>query len=150
MRAARTPGNLLAQIGAPTPLRIRTCMFEAELVSVAMDEVSPGCAAGSHSLNAVYPPGQALAVLTSIPWVGDRTRKPAGTCLQVGIRNRPRNHNEGNVPAIRRRRPYRAGFQIAIRVPSPSLKPQSCSEVFHIYVMPCRRGKRILGLGSPV
>ena len=51
------------------------------------------------------PTWEALAVLTSIPWVEDRTRKPAGTCLQVGIKNSP-----------------------AIRVPSPSPKPQSCSE----------------------
>jgi hypothetical protein len=52
-------------------------------------------------------------------------RKPAGICWQVSIADMPS-----------------CGDQARDHNPVPTL--------FHIYVMPCCRGKRILGLGLPL
>jgi hypothetical protein len=45
---------------------------------------------------------------------------------------------------------YRAGFQIAIRMPTPTLHRNRVPRLFHNYVMRCSRGKRILELDLPI
>jgi hypothetical protein len=102
-------------------------MLEAELTSIAIDEIPR---AVSHRKpftdRGLTTWLRALAGLTSVPWLEHRMRKPVGTCLQVGIKT-----------------PQSAG-----RV--QALNHNQVPRLFHIYVVPCRRGKRILGVGLPV
>jgi hypothetical protein len=66
-------------------------MLEAELVSVAIDEISRVVSRRKPFTERGLPTWlRALAELTSVPWVEHRMRKPVGTCLQVGI-SRTRN-----------------------------------------------------------
>ncbi len=66
-------------------------MLEAELVSVAIDEISKVVTHRKPFTEHGLPTWlRALAVLTSVPWVEHRMRKPVGTCLRVGI-SRTRN-----------------------------------------------------------
>jgi hypothetical protein len=66
-------------------------MLEAELVSVAIDEISRVVSRRKPFTERGLPTWlRALAELTSVHWVEHRMRKPVGTCLQVGI-SRTRN-----------------------------------------------------------
>jgi hypothetical protein len=66
-------------------------MLEAELVSVAIDEILRVVSHRKPLTERGLPTWlRALAELTSVPWVAHRMRKPVGTCLQVGI-SRTRN-----------------------------------------------------------
>jgi hypothetical protein len=66
-------------------------MLEAELVSVAIDEISRVVSHRKPFTERGLPTWlRAPAELTSVPWVEHRMRKPVGTCLQVGI-SRTRN-----------------------------------------------------------
>jgi hypothetical protein len=67
-------------------------MLEAELMSVAIDEISRVVSRRKPFTERGLPTWlRALAGLTSVPWVERRMREPVGTCLQVGIKKRPRN-----------------------------------------------------------
>jgi hypothetical protein len=61
-------------------------MLETELVSVAMDEISRVVSHRKPFTERGLPTWVDSAVLTSVPWVEHRMREPAGTCLQVGIK----------------------------------------------------------------
>ena len=97
-------------------------MLEAELTSNAIDEiprvVSHRKPFTERGLTTWL---RALAVSTSVLWVEHRMREPVGTCLQVGIKT-----------------PQSAG-----RV--QALNHNQVPRLFHIHVMPSRRGEHILG-----
>jgi hypothetical protein len=117
-------------------------MLEAELVSVAIDEISRVVSRRKPFTERGLPTWlRALAELTSVPWVEHRMRKPVGTCLQVGI-SRTRN-----LPI---RRPIEQGSRSQSAGRVQALNHNQVPRLFHIYVVPCRRGKRILGVGLPV
>ena len=70
---------------------LRICMSETELVSVAVDEISRVVSHRKPFIERGLPTWlEALAGSTSVSWVEHGMRKRAGTCLQVGIKNRAR------------------------------------------------------------
>jgi len=94
-------------------------MLEAELVSVATDEISRGCATGSHSLNVVYPLGQALAVLTSISWVETERANLLAPACRLASRIDPAIIMRGT--RHWREYPQTEFHECAIRHPPPAL-----------------------------